>query len=121
MQGPFSEAERVAADRKQASSLLDQAMRKAEQQEGRLQRVWKDLQALFRLVRAWLQGAYREVPWKTIVLAISALIYFVNPMDLIPDALVGIGYLDDATVIAWVIRSIKQDMDRFALWEQGQQ
>lgn len=115
------EAERVAADQRQAASLLADAMRKAEQQEGRLQRVWSDLQALLRLVRAWVQGGYRQVPWKTIVLALAALIYFVNPLDVIPDALLGLGYLDDATVIAWVIRSVKQDMDRFLEWENAEQ
>jgi len=111
-------AEEAAQDSRKASSVLDNAMRKAALQEGRLQSMWGDLQALFRLLRAWLQGAYREVPWKTIVLVLAALIYFVDPLDLIPDTIIGIGYLDDATVLAWVLRSIKQDMDRFLAWEK---
>jgi uncharacterized membrane protein YkvA (DUF1232 family) len=115
------EAARVATDKQRASSLLGEAMRKAEQQESRLKNIWGDLQTLFRLVRAWVKGAYREVPWKTIVLAIAAILYFLDPLDMIPDAILGIGYLDDATVIAWVVRSIKKDMDRFAEWERAAQ
>jgi len=110
----------MAADRQRAASLLDDAMRKAEQHEGRLKRIWGDLQALLRLLSAWLKGAYRDVPWKTMVLVLAELIYFVNPLDMIPDALLGIGYLDDATVLAWVIRSVKRDMDRFLEWEKAQ-
>ena len=71
-----------------------------------------------RLARAWVSGDYPETPWKTIVLVIAAIIYFVNPLDLIPDVLLAFGYLDDATVIAWVLRSIKRDMDRFLDWEK---
>lgn len=114
------EAGRVAADKQKASFLLGEAMRKAEQQEGRLKRVWSDLQTLFRLLRAWVKGVYREVPWKSMVLVIAALLYFVNPLDMIPDAILGIGYLDDATVMAWVIRSVKRDLERFLAWEKGE-
>jgi uncharacterized membrane protein YkvA (DUF1232 family) len=113
----MAEAERTAADRARATALLADAMRKAEHQEGRLRRIWGELHALFRLVRAWLKGTYREVPWKTIVLVLAALVYFLNPLDMIPDAMLGIGYLDDATVIAWVLRSVKRDLERFAAWE----
>lgn len=111
------EAERVAQDKQEAASVLDKALRKAAEQEGRLKRVWAELQTFFRLVRAWTRGAYREVPWKTIVLVLAALIYFLNPLDLIPDVLLGLGYLDDATVIAWVFRSVKRDLDEFLAWE----
>lgn len=114
------EAARVAADRQKAGALLNEAIRKAEQQEGRLKTVWGDLQNLFRLVRAWWKGAYREVPWKTVVLVIAALVYFLDPLDMIPDAIFGIGYLDDATVIAWVVRSVQTDLQRFLQWERSQ-
>jgi uncharacterized membrane protein YkvA (DUF1232 family) len=39
-------------------------------------------------------------------IAIGALIYFVNPFDLIPDALVGVGYLDDMAVASVAISAI---------------
>ena len=118
LSGARQEAERVAQDKQRTSSLLDDALRKAEKQEGRLKRVWADLMALFRLARAWVSGAYSQTPWKTIVLVLAAIIYFVNPLDLIPDVLLAFGYLDDATVIAWVLRSIKRDMDQFLEWEK---
>ena len=36
----------------------------------------------------------------------GALAYFVSPVDAIPDALVGLGYTDDATVIAGTLTAI---------------
>ncbi len=31
-----------------------------------------------RLIRAWVGGQYRNIGWKSIVLAIAAVIYFAN-------------------------------------------
>jgi uncharacterized membrane protein YkvA (DUF1232 family) len=39
---------------------------------------------------------------KTRALSIGALLYFINPFDLIPDAVVGIGYLDDFAVVSLI-------------------
>ena len=36
-------------------------------------------------------------------LAIGALLYFLNPVDLIPDATPGVGYLDDYAVLTMVV------------------
>jgi uncharacterized membrane protein YkvA (DUF1232 family) len=50
-------------------------------------------------------------------MALAAVIYFLNPLDLIPDFIPGIGYLDDATVIAFVFSSIRKDLLKFLDWE----
>ena len=53
------------------------------------------------------------------VLVISAIIYFVMPTDLIPDILPG-GFIADVTVIGFVIKQIKADLDNFLAWEVEQ-
>ena len=52
-------------------------------------------------------------------LAIAAILYFVNPFDVIPDFIPGFGYLDDATVIGFVIASIGSDIRKFRRWERS--
>jgi uncharacterized membrane protein YkvA (DUF1232 family) len=39
---------------------------------------------------------------------IGALVYFVAPIDLIPDVVAGLGYVDDAAVLAGVIASVRK-------------
>lgn len=39
------------------------------------------------------------MPWGAIVSLVSALVYGVSPVDLIPDVLVVIGWLDDALIV----------------------
>src|SRR5688572_17567215 len=53
---------------------------------------------LGRLVKAYALGQYREVPWKTMLIIIGALIYFVNPIDLLPDLIPITGLTDDFAV-----------------------
>jgi len=41
----------------------------------------------------------------------------VSPLDLIPDFLPGVGYLDDAMIVRFVYRAVKAELDRFMEWE----
>ena len=116
-----SKAEEYARDPEKAKKLIDEAMKKAKgKNKGPLGEVWRYLTALIRLTRAYFSKQYTDVPWQTIVLAIAALIYFVSPVDLIPDFIPGVGYLDDVAVISFVVASIKADLDNFLEWEDDQ-
>jgi uncharacterized membrane protein YkvA (DUF1232 family) len=82
---------------------------------------WAYFQAMLRLMRAYYKGAYRDIPWSTMALIIAAVAYVVNPLDLIPDVLLGVGLLDDASIIAFALRSVKDSLDAFMQWEASQQ
>lgn len=114
-----SKAEEYARDPKKAKKLLDDAIKKAknyEKNRGPLSDVWAYLTALFRLLKAYIRGDYRDIAWGPVVLVIAAIIYFVSPVDLIPDVLPG-GFIDDAMVIGFIIAQIKADLDNFMAWE----
>ena len=78
---------------------------------------WAYFQAMLRLIRAYSEGKYCDLPESTLVVIIAAIIYVVNPLDVIPDALPALGYLDDATVIALAVRRSRQALDDFMAWE----
>ncbi len=72
-----------------------------------------------RLVSAYAQGQYRKIPAKTIVAVTAALVYFLNPFDLVPDALPALGLTDDFAVLAWVHQSLSAEMTAFLQWEKS--
>ena len=114
-----SEAAReYAADTEKAELLVKEAQAKARRNKASLAAVWDDLLAMFRMVAAWARGDYRDVPWRTILFIIGAIIYFVNPFDVVPDFIPGLGYIDDAAVIGAVLASFGREVKNFVEWER---
>lgn len=111
-------AHQVLERRTRALRLAGAAYRKAARHDNALSQVREDLSTLARFVRAWARREYRSAPWTTLLYVVAALVYFVNPIDLIPDALAGIGLVDDVAIVAAVVHAVRGDLDRFRLWEQ---
>ena len=107
------QAEKLAGKQKKLDNLLKKAAQKANKENYTFKKIWQEITLLIQLVKAYISGQYRNVPWKVIIMAIAALIYFVNPFDVVPDLLTGIGLLDDATVIAFVMNAIRDDIECF--------
>jgi uncharacterized membrane protein YkvA (DUF1232 family) len=115
-----SKAEEYVRDPQKSQKLVTDAMHKAASQDhnrGALADVWGNLTALFRLLQAYSRHEYTDIPWGSIVLVVVAIIYFVSPVDLIPDFIPVAGYIDDASVIAFVLRQVRTDLDKFSAWE----
>ncbi len=75
---------------------------------------------MINLIRSYLKKEYTNVPIGSILAILGALIYFLSPVDLIPDILPGIGKLDDAAVIAIALKLVSTDLECYAEWRQGQ-
>src|SRR5690606_10647488 len=82
-----------------------------------LAKVKNKLGAFIRLVKAVSKNQYRDISWYHLTLIVSSLIYFMIPTDVIPDFIAGLGYLDDATLLGWTYTAVRDEIDRFLLWE----
>src|SRR5512145_812007 len=85
-----SQAESAARDKNRTKQLLQDAVNKAYQNRNQLKAVWDDLMSVCRMLKAWSKGDYQSVPWKTIVLSLATVIYFLNPFDMAPDFIPGV-------------------------------
>ncbi len=70
------------------------------------------------LINSWIRGDYQEIPIGSIVAIVAAIIYFVAPIDLIPDAIPVIGHLDDVGVVAFVLHMVQSDLDEYMEWRE---
>lgn len=75
---------------------------------------------LLQLVKDYFKGNYREVPYWVIGAAALALVYVLSPLDAIPDFLPGLGYLDDATVLAFCLKLVETELAKYKEWREGQ-
>ena len=111
-----SRADEYLHDSDKAEDLLTKARDKAGRKKGSLAKIWDKVQLLFNLLGDWAKGRYKVVPTKSIVMIIVAIVYFVFPVDLLPDFIVGLGFIDDVAVLGFVIGQIGNDLDEYAAW-----
>ncbi len=118
----LEQAVNYARNNQKASELLDKVSLKAKDlhQTENNASFLENLSTLRRMLRAYKQGEYREVPWRSVILVVASLLYFVSPLDFIPDLLPILGLADDIALILWVSNSIKSDIEKFRKWESQQ-
>jgi uncharacterized membrane protein YkvA (DUF1232 family) len=113
-------AERVLRDGDRVDKIIGSVSTKLgeiTQSSERLSGFVGRIKVISRMVKNYISGNYRVMPWKSIVLLVAGLIYFITPIDLIPDFIPALGLIDDISMIAFIYRSLKQDIDEYLLWE----
>jgi uncharacterized membrane protein YkvA (DUF1232 family) len=117
------DAEASKVHRADLETLLDR-QRSIEEKvkgSGKLARFSADIKLMFSMIRDYWYGNYRSVPWKTIAAVAGALLYVMNPLDVIPDLILGFGFIDDAGVVALCLKLVESDLHRYAAWKEQQE
>ena len=102
-------------------TLLGQLAKKADRVEGKGKagrEVRGKVFVLARLLRAVASGRYRALPWKAAASIVSAVLYFVNPADIIPDFVPFTGLLDDFSILVWTYNAVQDELEKFLEWER---
>lgn len=110
-------AEHLIAQPKLLMARLSQARMKVIHSNRReLNQIRSELTLLIDFALDLTRGEYQAVNVKTPVMIIAAILYFLMPLDSIPDFLLGFGYLDDVTVITFVINQLREEMTKYKAW-----
>ncbi len=112
-----STADLMVKEQERVKEILTEALEKAKQKKKQIREMFSDIEDLSALIKSYLRGEYTKIPWRFIILALAAIIYFVNPMDLIPDIIPAMGFMDDATVVALVMNAMKDEISNFRKYQ----
>jgi uncharacterized membrane protein YkvA (DUF1232 family) len=107
-------------DPRKRSGLLSAVKDYAKNKKHLIQNFKADLLTLIHLLRDWSRGAYPNVPPKTILLVVAALLYFLSPLDTIPDFLGAMGFTDDAAVVLFVLNTLRNEISLYRDWRSKQ-
>jgi uncharacterized membrane protein YkvA (DUF1232 family) len=84
---------------------------------GFLKKYVKLAQIMFMMIKDFRKGVYNKIPWFTIAAITTALLYVFMPIDLIPDFIPGLGFIDDLTVLSFVTGWIETDLHKYLDWK----
>jgi uncharacterized membrane protein YkvA (DUF1232 family) len=69
------------------------------------------------LLKSYASGEYRDVEVKSLVIMIAGLVYFLSPLDFIPDFLPLLGYADDIALLTFILKSVSDEIEKYELWK----
>lgn len=110
-----SKADSIFKDNSKLSNLLIKT-RDILNENKELDSIISEVKLFIQLIKDYKNGDYREISRNSIIMIIISLIYLVNPIDLIPDFLIG-GFIDDAAVIAYVLKKIQIELNYYREWK----
>lgn len=77
----------------------------------------RKIETVIRMIRAHISGDYKSFSIPTLSLLVFGLVYFITPTDLIPDLIPALGFTDDLSILVWIFKSLKEDIENFEEWE----
>ncbi|MGE5235361.1 MAG: YkvA family protein [Acidobacteriota bacterium] len=114
----FRTAGRLLAGNRAATRVVTAAAALLDRRPARLKGVTAEVGALIRMVRETLRGRYRKLPRRALLASLAGMVYFLDPLDLVPDVIPLFGFLDDAIVLTWIVAQVRRDLDAFLVWER---
>jgi uncharacterized membrane protein YkvA (DUF1232 family) len=111
-------AEQLAPADLQTLLAQSEAVReRAEKERDRHPRLLRQVQLALRLLHDHADGQCPQIPYYTICLLAVALLYFADPLDVIPDWIPGIGTADDALVLELAFELGRPGIERYCIWK----
>ncbi|MBT3461660.1 MAG: DUF1232 domain-containing protein [Gammaproteobacteria bacterium] len=101
--------------------LVNARKKLGQTDSGQLQGIKSQLTELIEFSQDMLRGNYQTIDVKTPVMVVAAILYFLLPIDSIPDFILGLGYLDDVTVITFVFRQLSNELEKYRAWRADAQ
>ena len=88
---------------------------------GLLQKYSELAKLMYGMLKDYRKGVYNKVPWFTIATIAFSFLYILNPLDIIPDFIPGLGYIDDLAIITFGLRFIESDLHNYLDWKIEEQ
>lgn len=116
----FKKAEEIAHNNKLIGKLIDNVFENIGQYTNKMFDMQNQAYAMMRMLKAWYAREYTEMSPANVLSLIAAGLYIANPIDLIPDFIPFIGKLDDRLVLAFFIKKLNNEIQKFMAWEDLQ-
>ena len=116
----FRKAKRMLSEQSQVKELIWPGSQKLITLNGstkQIDELMEHDQLFLRMIKKSLSGEYSAFSHKTLFSLVFGLLYFVTPMDVVPDFIPMLGFSDDLSIVYFIIKNFKSDIEAFKGWE----
>ena len=120
----FRQAKRILEEQSQLKALFGQVSKKLQTLNGshkQINELLEHVQLFLRMIKKSFSGEYSSFSNKTLLSLVFGLLYFVTPLDVVPDFIPLLGFSDDLSIIYFILKNFKSDIEAFKVWEFNQQ
>ncbi|HLF33445.1 MAG TPA: YkvA family protein [Cyclobacteriaceae bacterium] len=118
----IKDAEEKAGKADALKDIINNAFQKVmdiNKSSEQLSALTKKVLLFVKMIQSYISGDYQNIPLRTIVTIVASLLYFINPFDIIPDMIPGMGLLDDLAILMWVAGNVDKDIKDYEEFLKG--
>jgi len=115
-----SKAEEILKDEEKTERILNKAKGLLGKliDQSTVDNFAEDIATTIELIRDYVKGNYRDIPIALVIAVMAGLLYFVSPIDLIPDFIPGIGFLDDIAILTLIlVKGLSVELEEYRKWK----
>ena len=90
-----------------------------DSKDNKFKQLFDVARTMVRLVRSFISGEYRDISLGTIISGLAVLLYVLSPIDLVPDFIPMLGFLDDLSLVSWWVGKFQAEIIKFRTWENS--
>jgi uncharacterized membrane protein YkvA (DUF1232 family) len=83
-------------------------------------KVLEEIILAISIIKDYVIGRYRKIPCWAIGAIVFTVLYVGNPVDVIPDFILGVGQIDDILVVTLCLLMIRQELHEYKAWKLQQ-
>lgn len=108
----------IIKDKKRLKELMYDVVHLSQSKKEILKDIVDDVKLLVELLRDYFTGKYKNISVLALIKIIAGLLYFVTPVDIVPDILPG-GYVDDITVLIYILKQVHNEIIVYKSWKES--
>lgn len=112
-------AEALLKNKTLSLNKVQEAFKNANVNKSALTSIWDKLHLLLSFAKDYAQGNYTIIPIGSVIAIFASLLYFVSPLDFIPDFILGLGFIDDIYILTLVYKQVSKDLEKYKHWKEN--
>ena len=88
-------------------------------QKGAIAEFFDDINDLYSLCKDYFSGTYKDVSVATIATILGTFGYIIFPLDIIPDIIPILGWIDDALCVRFCLSALEKEITKYRIWKKN--